>query len=370
MERAMLETLVGLLEQGWQVRLLACVCEIDGQPGLRWTRVPTPRKPFVIAFPLFAVTAGLLILCSKHRWSPLISLGAIVPNRVDVVIVQFCNAGFAQQGIIRFSRSSWLWRLHGLVSQALALGFEHWCYRPERVRRMTAVSELVKEELQAHYEVASVPIDVIPNGVDLERFRPDADIRQRERQRLGLSPDELAAIFVGGDWRRKGLEIAIEAVAQTGWTLIVVGQGDTAAWNATAYARGAKVHFCGHLTEPERVLCAADAFMLPSRYEGFALVTIEAAAAGLPLLVTAATGAATLVERAGGQALPHDAAAFAAELQRLGSNADLRTDIGLRARAAAEELAWPEIVRAYARAFASANPLAGSSPGGQDYLAS
>jgi glycosyltransferase involved in cell wall biosynthesis len=185
-----------------------------------------------------------------------------------------------------------------------------------------------------------------------------------------LSPDELVAVFVGGDWRRKGLAIAFEAVAQTGWTLMVVGDGNIAQWDGIAHERGARVHFCGHLTEPERVLCAADAFLLPSRYEGFALVTIEAAAAGLPLLVTAATGAAALVERAGGHALPHDAAAFAAELRRLGTNVDLRTDIGMHARAAAEELAWPRIVRAYACAFASADPLAGSSPGGQHSFAS
>jgi UDP-glucose:(heptosyl)LPS alpha-1,3-glucosyltransferase len=357
----MMETVTGLLERGWNIRLVARICEIEDQPSLRWTRIPTPRKPFVIAFPLFAATAGLRIYLSRRRRRPIISLGAIVPNRVDVVTVQFCQAAFARQGIQRSSRPGWLRRIHGRIAQALALGLERWCYRPKRLARMTAVSELVKDELEEHYRLGSIPIDVIPNGVDIDRFHPDDEVRQRERRRLGVGVDELSAVFVGGDWPRKGLDIAIEAVARAGWTLIVVGQGHTPAWEAIARERGAKVHFCGHLPEPEHVMCAADAFILPSRYEGFALVTIEAAAAGLPILVTAATGASALAERAGGRALPRDAGAFSAELQRLGANPDLRDEMRLRARAAAVELAWPRIIHSYARAYASSNPLTGSS---------
>ena len=355
MERAMMETVVGLLERGWQVRLLARVCEIEGQPGLHWTRVRTPRKPFVIAFPLFALAAGLVLRSLGRDRHTVVTIGAIVPNRVNVITVQFCHAAFVRQGIGRASRSSWLWRIHGRAAQVLSLGFERWCYRPGRVERMTAVSELIKSELREHFQLERVPIDVIANGVDIDRFRPDAEVRRRERQRLGLGSDEMTAVFVGGDWQRKGLGIAIDAAAQSGWTLVVVGQGDVAAWGATARERGANVHFCGHVSEPERVLSAADAFILPSRYEGFALVAIEAAAAGLPLLVTAATGASGLVESSGLRVLPHEAGAFAAELQRLGTDAQLRREVGLRGRAAAEELAWPQLVDAYARAYGAVN---------------
>ena len=355
MEKAMMETLLGLLAQGWQIRLLAQVCEIDSQPGLRWTRIRTPRRPFAIAFPMFALVAGLLILFERPAGA-IVSLGAIIPNRVDFVTVQFCHAGFASRRLARASRNSWLYRLNGRVAQVLALSLERWCYRPARVRRMTAVSALVKGELQTHYQLEAIPVDIIPNGVDLDRFRPDASRRARERKRLGLTVEELTVVFVGGDWARKGLDIAMTAASTAGWTLIVVGGGDVAAWRARARELGARVRFCGHLPNPEDVLCAADAFILPSNYEGFALVAIEAAATGLPLLVTEATGAGTLAERSGTRSLPREAAAFTAELRRLGSDPGLRREIGSGSRAAAEELAWPRIVAAYARCYASDAP--------------
>lgn len=347
----MMETLGGLLERGWRVRLISRVCQIEPQPGLRWIRIPTPRRPFVLAFPLFAAAAGLLLLLNRRRWRPVISAGSIVPNKVDIVTVQFCHAAFDATGILRTSRAGWSWRVNARVARAFSLASERWCYRPGRLCRMTAVSELVRDELRIHFPLASVSIDVIPNGVDTARFRPDQQIRQAERERFGVDPQEPVAVFTGGDWHRKGLDLAIDAVARSGWTLLVVGHGDAEAWGAHARKRGAKVYFYGHTSAPERALCAADAFILPSRYEGFALVTIEAAAAGLPLLVTEATGAAALAERAGIPALPGDPAMLAAELTRLGSNPDLRREIGVRARAAAEELTWPRIVDAYARAY-------------------
>jgi glycosyltransferase involved in cell wall biosynthesis len=234
MERAMMETLVGLLDLGWQVRLLARVCELDSHPGLNWTRVRTPRRPFAVAFPLFALVSGLLIVATRRTRGVIVTLGAIIPNRVDVVTVQFCHAAFARQGISRPSRDSFIHRLHSRLSEVLALSLERWCYRRGRVGRMIAVSDLIKEELESCYQLASVPIDVIPNGVDLDRFRPDANARSTERARLGLATDEPVALFVGGDWQRKGLDIAVEAAARAGWTLIVVGRGDAAAWGAHA----------------------------------------------------------------------------------------------------------------------------------------
>jgi glycosyltransferase involved in cell wall biosynthesis len=169
-----------------------------------------------------------------------------------------------------------------------------------------------------------------------------------EREQLGLSSADTAALFVGGDWERKGLDIAIQAVAQAGWKLIVVGRGDIGSWEECARAHGAKVVFCGHLARPERIYCAADAFVLPSRYEGFALVAIEAAASGLPLLVTGATGAGALAVSAGLDPLPREVGAFATGLIALGGDPELRQDIGTKARVAAQQLSWQRVVAAYA----------------------
>jgi UDP-glucose:(heptosyl)LPS alpha-1,3-glucosyltransferase len=355
----MLETITGLLDLGWDVRVLARVCELDSHAGLQWVRIRTPRRPFVVAFPLFALLAGAVLAATRRNRDLVVALGAIIPNRVDLAIVQFCHAAFVRHEISRPSRNTFLHRLHNRVSQRLALALERWCYRPERLKQMIAVSELVKLELETFYDFTSNAISVIPNGVDLDRFRPNAEVGMSERDRLGLSRDDSVALFVGGDWQRKGLDIAIAAAARAGWTLLVVGRGDATDWGAKARAAGAQVVFCGHVTTPERIYCAADAFVLPSRYEGFALVTIEAAASGLPLLVTEATGAAALAEMAGIGPLPHDVGAFSAELTRLGRDPELRAEFGGRARAAAEDLSWPRIVSAYATVYGDVASAAG-----------
>jgi glycosyltransferase involved in cell wall biosynthesis len=366
MERAMMETVDGLLDRGWSVTVIARVCETPTRPGLRWVKIRTLRRPFVAAFPLFALVAGLLLARSRRTGELVVTLGAIVPNRVDAITVQFCHAGFAEHRIRRSSRSSLLGRINGALAKPLALGLERWCYRPERVRRMTAVSELIRDELRMHYPLESVPIDVIGNGVDAQRFRPDPAARQQHRQRLGLAADALVAIFVGGDWHRKGLRIAVEAAGIADWTLIVVGKGDAAEWASLASEHSADVRFCGHVSDPESLLCTADAFLLPSSYEGFALVTIEAAAAGLPLLVTKATGAGPLVEQSGGRVLPPRAEDFAAELSLLAADHELRAERGQRARKAAEHQTWAEIVPRYSYAYSLASP---PSPGAASSIA-
>jgi glycosyltransferase involved in cell wall biosynthesis len=353
MERAMMQTIERLLDEGWSVHLIAQVCRMEPHPRLHWIRVPTPRRPFSIGFPLFVIVAGLMLALRAPRQGKVVSLGAIVPNRVDVVTVQFCQAAFARQRIRRSSRDSLLYLANMWISRGLALSLERWCYRPSRLRRMTAVSELVRDELHGCYGLDGVPIAVIPNGVDIERFRPNEAIRKRERERLNLGHTDLVALFAGGDWRRKGLDVAIEAAARAGWTLVVVGRGDETAWGEIAREAGADVRFCGHRTDPEIVFNAADAFLLPSRYEGFALVTIEASASGLPLLVTTATGAGRLAEAAGMKPLARDPAVFAAELEGLAADPEGRREIARRARVAAEELAWPRVAAQYVELYAN-----------------
>jgi len=106
--------------------------------------------------------------------------------------------------------------------------------------------------------------------------------------------------------------------------------------------------------DPARIFSSADAFVLPSSYEGFALVTIEAAASGLPLLVTEATGASELALAGGGRVLARDSDAFADALRELGTDAVLRKRMGGAARVAADALSWPAIVDRYEAVYRGA----------------
>jgi glycosyltransferase involved in cell wall biosynthesis len=353
MERAQFEVVTGLLERGWEIHLIARVSELPAHPRLHWTRIRTPRRPFALAYPAFAIVASAVL--ARRRRGMVAALGAIVFNRVDLMTVQFCHHGFAAHSLARAQRPSLWRRLNDRVGSAMALAMERWCIRPGRVAQVVAVSGLVAEEVRRHFPAISA-VTVIPNGVDPSHFRPDPDRRMKVRADLGIDSEVLVALFVGGDWERKGLAIAIEAAGRAGWTLLVVGAGDPAQYASIIERSATDVRFLGFTDDPASVFSSADAFLLPSAYEGFALVAIEAAASGLPLLVTKATGAAELAE-GGGLVLERDSDAYAEGLVALARDVGLRERMSRHARDAASALAWPQIVESYERALGTETAL-------------
>ena len=119
---------------------------------------------------------------------------------------------------------------------------------------------------------------------------------------------------MGGDWSRKGLRAAVEAVATptrngVALRLWVVGPGDEPRYRALAGSLGVgdRVAFFGPRADTETYYRAADVFVLPSLYETFSLAAHEAAAAGLPVVGTPVSGVSGLVgARRGGHSRDPD----------------------------------------------------------------
>jgi glycosyltransferase involved in cell wall biosynthesis len=349
MENVMRETIVALLEGGWRVRLYAKSCDLESsiETQLDFRRVRTPRRPFVFSYPLFALVVGVRLLFERPD-GMLFSVGANIPNKADVIAVHYCHAVTSSKGFKRAARRGALRGVSSAIGRKMALAGERWCYRAGRVNAIITVSGLLREEILASFSLATVPINVIPNGVDLEHFKPNPSLRRQMRHKLDIADDALVGVFVGGDWERKGLRTAMTASASAGWGLIVVGRGDQLAWQDAADELGLDACFTGHVPDASPYLVAADAFLLPSSYEGFALVTLEAAASGLPVLVTAATGAADLVAQSGAATLPQSAEAFAEALRHLGSDPQRREQLSQSTQAAARDYSW-EVVRSLYR---------------------
>lgn len=336
----------GLLERGRRVTVIARSCELPDRDGLERLLVPSPPAPFAAFYPWFAIAGGALV--SRRARGIVHTAGAIVPNAVDVVTCHFCHRAFAAlKGPSRARRDTRAYRLHDRAASALSAAGESLVYRPRRVRATIAISDGVRRELEQWFPRLRATLRTIPHGVDLARFAPDPARRARTRRRLGIDEHALLAIFVGGDWPRKGLTHAIEAVATSrAWQLLVVGHGDETAYAGAAKATGAgdRIRFLGPSAAMPELFAAADVFVLPTSYETFSLVTYEAAASGLPLLVTRVSGPDQLiVEGVNGAYLDRSPESTARWLGRL-EDGELRARMGAAARASALPYTWDAAV--------------------------
>jgi UDP-glucose:(heptosyl)LPS alpha-1,3-glucosyltransferase len=163
---------------------------------------------------------------------------------------------------------------------------------------------MVAGDIAAHYDFPAERIHHIPNGVDLDRFDPGARALYHPalRARLGVPDDRQVALFVGSGFARKGLLYAMRALARLGGEteLWVVGKDSrTRSFQATAerLGLGRRVRFVGPQDDVLPWYGAADIAVLPSIYEPFGTVALEAMACGLPIVVGEGCGSRELVRR-------------------------------------------------------------------------
>lgn len=201
---------------------------------------------------------------------------------------------------------------------------------------------------------AKAHITLIPNGVDLTMFRPGCPIPDAGPLRL---------LCVGRLIARKGQNHLLEAVkrlvdAGLEVELDLIGDGDAMpAYKLQANQLGIepRVIFSGYVPReqmPARY-AAAHIFVLPSYNEGMSVATLEALAAGLPVVITRTGGAAELVTE-GENGLVFDWADIArltAHLRHLAFNRDLARQMGAAARIHAERFGWENVVRQYQDLF-------------------
>lgn len=180
---------------------------------------------------------------------------------------------------------------------------------------------------------------VIPNGFDVERFRPDAELRKDFRRELGLSEDALVIANVGRVHPHKDHSTLMAAAAQisrSDWDihLILAGEGtnESAGWMSHAFRRD-RLHLLGARHDVQRILNGSDLYCSSSIAEAFPNAVGEAMACGLPCVVTDVGDSADLVGDTGFVVPSGDPSALAAGLEALlKSSADERRRLGLKAR--------------------------------------
>ena len=211
---------------------------------------------------------------------------------------------------------------------------------------LVAVSGVVAADARRYYGRKD-QVAVIPPGVDISLFDPAMIHRERAAARRGhgLGDEEIAVLFVGSAFQRKGLDRVLRSLRPQ-MRLFVVGKGDKKGHFdklVRDLGLGEQVVFTGMVDEVRPYYALADILVLPSRSEAFGMSVLEGMACGLPVVVSANSGVADLVQDGENGFVVNNTSIFADRLAELAQAPDMRRRLGTAARITAEDYTWRRV---------------------------
>lgn len=252
--------------------------------------------------------------------------------------------------LLSFRKTSiahWPRLLHRLMYYRLIMVLERIVYRRRDIS-LSSVSGLVASQLEKYFQRTDVV--VIPNGVDTNRFSPSLRLARRASTRgaLNLGPEEFVLLFIGNDWKKKGLDCLLEALAachELRIKLLVVGTDHRAEYEARVRQSlsPSQVSFFEPSSDVMHFYAAADAYVGPSLEDAFGLPLLEAMACGLPVIASPRAGASAIIRDAQNGLLlrnPRDARELARLLRKLYGDSIVRSSLGESAARSASENTW------------------------------
>ncbi|HLK46169.1 MAG TPA: glycosyltransferase family 4 protein [Acidimicrobiales bacterium] len=313
-------------------------------PGVRATRVPIPSRPSIARLVLFDLIASIRLIAVRRRVDLVHTCGAVAHTEVDLLTMHLSHAATIEaQGGARPPGRPGAYGAVGGVRRLLAARLEAWALRSGRTREVAAVSKSDAAELAVRYP--SVRVSVVENGVDLDRF-------------VGMERDEdvrvpLRVVVVAGDFERKGVPLAVRAVARTQrCTLRVVGSGNRRAMRMLAADFGVsnRVEFVGHREDVEQEYAYADVVLSCSMHESFGLALVEGAASGCAVVCTPTGVGPELCEDLGrgpgGVVVPPNEFRIAGVLDELDADRALCRAMGRAAARRAASFSWERMADA------------------------
>lgn len=348
------------LSETHEVHVFASAIQRDGLERVHFHTLPAWRAGLSIWHVCFFVMANLRFAWNRlfeRKFDLIIGVGGLTPF-ANVATSHFVHDSAEEQqhahGYAPEQSVGLLARLDFAIYSLLLTWLGRRYYRTTNAR-VVAISQAVKRDLE---RFEGLPVDtaaVIPNGVNIARFHPRNRGRYRAgmRKHLGLAENEVAVLFAGNAWGRKGLRAAIQAISGDGLDhvrLVVVGEGDPQAFLAGVSEQvRTRIVFAGpQPREIERFYAAADIFLLPTLYEPFGLVILEALASGLPTIVSQRAGASEWLTDGVDAVLlkdPADAEEIRAALRLVVGNDEVAARLGAQGRLLAEGFAWERVAQ-------------------------
>ncbi len=328
----------------------------SGTGSIHWHRVTSIPGPHLIQY-IWWFGANTLLrwwdarfrqFSTELLFSPGINAWDAEVIHVHMVFEEFYQRVKSQLHYRTAPLFSWPLIFHRRFYYGLIRWLETRIYPRKRVH-LAAVSKMVKGQLEAHF--ARPDAQCVPNAVNLRQFAPELRLQRRSRARadLQIPADRFVFLLIGNDWRKKGLQVAVEALGrcrELPVQLLVVGRDDADPFVATIRQLNLseRIRFLPPSDDVMEFYAAVDAYVGPSLEDAFGLPVLEAMACGLPVIASANAGVSEVVDDSSSGLLlrdPADATELADLIRKLVSDSSLRELLARNAPKAAERYSWP-----------------------------
>lgn len=340
------------LHLNWRTSIVAHEVPFPGELPADVEMVPLAGKILPFGLGLRRTRAKAQQVVDGGGYNVVAGFGVQSP-RESVVWMQSVHAAWWE--LCRRRRRGWMrWQQSLNPFHHIVLKMEDELLRRRRYRRLIALSPAVRDDLNRFYGVPASDVDILPNGFHPEEFHPGVRVRHRleQRRRFGIPSAAWVVLFVANEWERKGLVPLLEAVGKLKdplMHLVAAGRLPRGRIMRRAASLGIqeRVHMVGQTAHVNECFGMADAFALPTTYEAWGMVIIEALACGLPVLTSQMAGASEAVQTGvNGYLLSHpdEVEAVAEGLRKLRNG--MHAAPGTIAQTAAP-YAWERLLREY-----------------------
>ena len=249
------------------------------------------------------------------------------------------------------------------------LGLEQARYTARSGRKIVVTSNSLRTIMQASYPASSPMISVITPGITMPAQPESVLHKQEARMLLGLPGDGYCLLFVGNDYRKKGLQAVLSALAQLSSDVVLAVVGNPAhipafRVQAAALKLDTRVFFLGSLPDVAPAYEAADCLVHATLEDTFAMVVLEAMSHGLPVVVSgyAYCGISGLLT-GGANAMvlndPRDVEALAQTLKQLMGSSALQKTLKAGAVEFAAHYEWKALAAQQEALYVSVHEILG-----------
>ena len=321
---------------------------IENKDNLKiiWHKIPAVNFS-ILKSPSFVLLNSLMLRMEKFDIIYNNGCGATLVQ--DVITSASCHRAWMEETKKEGLKKHFLNPLHYWTVFIESLNYKNGNYR-----KVIAISNFIKKHLINYHQIPEDRITVIYHGVNLDEFNPQ---RKEEsgssiRKKYSLSPDDTVLLFVGNEFKRKGLKFVFEAMKilnNSNLKLLVAGNGEIKAFKALANELGIlnNIIFTGYCSDISMLFAASDIFVFPSTFDAFGLVVLEAMASGIPAIVSGSTGASEIIDSGSDGFVVdyNDSKMLSDIIKKLIENREFMTIIGKSARKKAEKYSWDLVAK-------------------------